>query len=90
LRNPNTNYVMELDIVCLEKNVIEYDGRTSFFSSKIYGEENYKYIKHLDEIKNMFCEEKEIKLIRINHSDDNWIDEKWLILKIGELINVNN
>jgi hypothetical protein len=39
----------------------------------------------------MFCEEKEIKLIRINHSDDdNWIDEKWLILKIGELINVNN
>lgn len=89
LRNPDTNYAMELDILCLEKSIaIEYDGE-HHFSSKIYGEENYKYIKYLDAVKNKLCKEKNIKLIRINHLD-NWKDKEWIIWKVGELINVNN
>jgi hypothetical protein len=85
LRNPNTRYAMELDIVCLNRNfAIEYDGE-HHFSPKIYGEKNFKYIKELDKIKDKLCEEKNIILLRINYKDD-WKDKGWIIKKVGEFI----
>jgi hypothetical protein len=89
LKNPETNHNLELDIFCLDKKVaIEYDGE-QHFSGKIYGEEVFQYIKHLDEIKNKLCTEKGIKLLRISDAND-WKDKEWIIKSVGELLNVNN
>lgn len=89
LHNPETNYAMEIDIWNKENKIaIEYDGE-HHFSPKQYGEEIFKYVKKLDNIKNNLCKEKGIKLLRIGYKD-NWRDKSWIIEKVGELINVNN
>lgn len=81
IRNPNTNYPLELDVWCKElKFAIEFDGAQHF------KDKDLKYTKKLDKIKNKLCEEKGIKLLRINYKN-NWKNKEWLSKKIGEFMN---
>lgn len=65
IRNPKTNYTLELDIWCPEVNLaIEYDGE-HHFSIKPYGEKVHKYAKSLDKIKNKVCKEKKYNSCKI-------------------------
>jgi len=83
--NPITNYPLELDIFCKEiMFAIEYDGE-HHFSSNIYGENSFNYVKKLDNIKNELCKKYGIKLLRISYKE-NWKDEDFLINKVGEAI----
>jgi hypothetical protein len=45
--------------------IIEYDGEHHFKENKYFGEGNLEYITINDEIKNKYCLENKIKLIRI-------------------------
>ena len=45
--------------------IIEYDGEHHFKENKYFGEGNLEYITMNDEIKNKYCLENKIKLIRI-------------------------
>lgn len=50
---------------------IEYDGRQHFECVEIFGgEEEFKKIKLRDKIKNKYCEDNNIKLIRIKYNED--------------------
>jgi len=83
IKNPETNYALELDIWCPNlKLAIEYDGQ-HHFSSKIYGKKSLKYVQKMDEIKNQECKRMGIKLIRLNKDDD--LSKKGIINKIGVL-----
>lgn len=89
IKNPETNYPLELDIWCPSKKVaIEYDGE-HHFSSKQYGKDKFLEVKKLDSIKNNLCKENNIKLLRIAYFDD-WKNENWIIERVGELINGDN
>ena len=59
--------------------IIEYDGRQHFESFEIFGGyEKFLITKKHDEIKNEYCRNKNIKLIRISYKDN-----------INEIININ-
>lgn len=89
IKNPKTNYPLELDIWCPDKKVaIEYDGE-HHVSPKQYGINNFFYVQELDSIKNKECKKNNIKLLRIAYYD-NWKDEKWIIKKVVELLNGDN
>ena len=45
--------------------IIEYDGEHHFKENKYFGEGNLEYITVNDEIKNQYCIDNKIKLIRI-------------------------
>ena len=54
---------------------IEYDGRQHFESVEIFGgEQNFQIQQKHDKIKNNFCKENNIDLLRIKYTDD--IEEK--------------
>ena len=59
---------------------IEYDG-IQHYNSKWIGEESLTKIKNNDNIKNRFCGENKINLIRIPYTKKN---------KIGDILNENN
>jgi hypothetical protein len=51
--------------------VIEYDGEQHFQPLSIFGgEKSFELQKIKDEIKNKFCEKKNIKMYRIKYNDD--------------------
>ena len=59
---------------------IEFDGRQHFDSIDYFGgDENLEYIKNNDSIKETYCKENNIKLLRIKH-DENIIE------KLNEII----
>jgi len=77
LKNPITNYPIELDIFCNDLNfAIEYDSKKHFEDD---------YTKKLDQIKNAECKKNNIKLLRISYKE-NWKDEEFLINKVEEAI----
>jgi hypothetical protein len=54
---------------------IEYDGKQHYQSIKLFGgEESYKLTQLRDKIKNKFCIDNDIKLIRIRYND-NYIEK---------------
>jgi very-short-patch-repair endonuclease len=53
---------------------IEYDGEHHFKENKYFGEGNLEYIRENDEIKNIFCNSNNIKLIRIPYYEFKNID----------------
>ena len=56
--------------------VIEFDGVQHFEPVKLFGgEENFEYVKIKDELKNNFCKQNNIKIIRIAYFDYKNIDE---------------
>ena len=66
--NPKTNQKLRFDFYLPDYNCcIEYDGRQHFFSrnSGWDTEQNTQIIKYRDSIKNNYCEENKINLIRV-------------------------
>jgi len=58
---------LALDDICL----IEYDGEQHFRPvERFRGEEGFKHTQKLDEIKNKYCEENDIKLLRVNQKSN--------------------
>lgn len=70
LVNPKTGCKLYLDFYIPEKNIaIEYDGIQHFKSISFFGGENsLKEVKYKDNIKNKYCTENNIKLIRIPYT----------------------
>lgn len=55
---------------------IEYDGEQHYTTKKFFGGiDGLKYRMKMDSIKNKFCEEYNIKLLRISYKDQNKIEE---------------
>jgi hypothetical protein len=55
--------------------IIEYDGEHHYKENKYFGEGNLEYMKENDRIKNQYCIDKNIKLIRIPYWDLSKIEE---------------
>ena len=70
--NPKTNAKLRFDFYLPEYNIcIEYDGEQHFNKIDFFGgEEGLKSLKERDQIKNLFCKENDIKLIRFNYLSD--------------------
>lgn len=63
------NYLY-FDFYIPQKNIlIEYDGEQHFFDTFQHGEEALKNYQENDEIKNRYCKEHNIKLIRVPYTD---------------------
>jgi hypothetical protein len=74
------NYKCQLrfDFQILNRNIcIEFDGEQHFKPKKYYGgEKEFAKVKKRDQIKNLFCEVNNIKLIRLPYNlKDNEINE---------------
>lgn len=77
LENPKTNNSLRIDFFLVEKNIyIEYDGEQHYkpFNTPD-GEEKLKQTQYLDEVKNNFFNEKELKLVRIPYTEFNNIEK---------------
>lgn len=63
--------MLPFDFYIPEQNIlIEYDGQHHFEPIKGWGgEEKFKLTQENDQIKNKYCEEKNIKLLRIPYTD---------------------
>ena len=63
---------LPFDFFILDKNMcIEYDGIQHYEPVKLFGGiKNYEYRKKLDEIKNEYCKNNNIHLIRISYKED--------------------
>ena len=68
---------------------IEYDGEQHFHTpnnktSTYFTKEKIDEIQYRDSIKNQYCKDNNIKLIRIPYTDYNLLNEKYLLDKINE------
>ena len=64
--------------------LIEYDGEQHFRPvSKFGGEEGFKKLRQRDELKNQYCEEKGIKLIRIPYTMKMKDVEPYILSELG-------
>ncbi len=61
--------------------IIEYDGEHHFKENKYFGIGNLEYVRKNDEIKNRFCRENNIKMIRIPYYDYDKIDDVLSIIQ---------
>lgn len=90
--NPKTNYQLRFDFYLPDYNCcIEYDGEQHFLNIE-YWSNDYNYRKELDEIKNQYCKDNNIKLIRISYTEYDNI-EQILIKKLNlkeDVLNVTN
>lgn len=69
-----------------ENIIIEYDGRQHFIQGDGYfdNEDKIKTTQRHDEIKNRYCKEHQIKLIRIPYTDYNLLNAEYLKRKLTE------
>jgi hypothetical protein len=70
-RNPKTNYRLKFDFYIPSINLcIEYDGELHYRPIKFFGgQKEYEKSLILDEIKNKFCEQNDINLLRISYME---------------------
>jgi very-short-patch-repair endonuclease len=67
---------LRFDFYLYENNIIiEYDGEHHFMENKYFGIGNLNYIQKNDEIKNKFCLNNNISIIRIPYFEFNRIEE---------------
>lgn len=88
-KNPETNYSLRFDFFLPEYNCcIEYDGKQHYTGWwQAPGENKYtdfKAIKNRDEVKNNFCRNNHIKLVRIPYTEYNKLSVQYLEEKINE------
>lgn len=78
--NPQTKGKLRFDFYLPQQNCcIEYDGYTHFEANGGWNtEENLKNLQFRDNIKNQFCKENNIQLIRIPYWDYNKINKEYL------------
>lgn len=68
---------------------IEYDGEHHFQIKEHFGgKESFQYRQHNDEIKNQYCKDNNIKLIRIPYWDYDKLNEEYLLSLINDIENV--
>ena len=81
LRSTITNYVLKFDVAVFDKEdnlsfIIEYDGEqheygTRFSPRQEENEEKFRRLKLYDQLKNDYCQEHNIDLLRISFRDKN-------------------
>ena len=78
-------YVLRFDFYLPESNIcIEYDGVQHFYPiPTMGGEEKFLEAKKRDLIKDNYCKDNHIPLIRIPYTDLDKIDDKYLLDKIN-------
>lgn len=88
--NPETNVKLRFDFYLPDYNCcIEYDGEQHFKSGT--GKYNWNTSEHLrrnqqrDKVKNIYCKEHKIPLIRIPYTDFKKMDKEYLKNKISEI-----
>ena len=80
--NPKTNMPLRFDFYLLDCNCcLEYDGQQHFHYSQNgwNDKENFDKTQYRDSIKNKFCEDNNINLIRIPYTDYDKIDEQYIL-----------
>jgi len=79
--DPETNTKLRFDFYLPKHNCcIEYDGIQHFEPSKRFGgEKAYKIRKRKDKLRDKYCEENDILLIRIPYTDYKKVDLNYLI-----------
>lgn len=80
--NPKTGKLLRFDFFVEDRYLIEYDGKQHFKESNNYSTgwgEEYEDISYRDELKNTWCKENNIPLIRISH-------EKYDTLSLEDLL----
>lgn len=79
LINPNTKYKLRMDFYIPSKNVcIEFDGKQHFEYSEDFDKGDvtkFEKRQYLDSIKNQYCIDKGIKLIRISYLEISKVKE---------------
>lgn len=84
-RFPKTNRLARFDFYIENKYLIEFDGRQHIQNtSKWNNEWNLEYIQEHDQIKNNYCKEHNIPLIRIPYSKINYIKLEDLLLETSK------
>lgn len=80
--NPKTNHSLRFDFYLSDYNCcIEYDGEQHFkYSNNGWAtEEKYNQTKYRDNLKNKYCADNNIKLIRIPYTDFSKLNTDYLI-----------
>lgn len=81
-RNPRTGWQLRFDFYLPKENIlIEYDGEQHFYyekSSRWNTKENYEATKYRDEIKNQYCLNHNIRLIRIPYTQKTLLSKEFL------------
>lgn len=80
--NPKTNKRLKFDFYLPDYNLlIEYDGSQHFITRERgwYTQEELKNIQERDKLKDTYCKEHNIRLIRIPYTDFLKIDEEYLL-----------
>lgn len=84
--NPDTGYKLRFDFFLPEYNIIiEYDGIQHYKSNGETGwntEKNLTETQKRDKIKNKYCEDNNIRLIRIPYTDFSILDKTYLLERI--------
>ena len=77
--NPNTNFKLRFDFYLPDYNCcIEYDGEQHFIEG-CFQSEDLKDRQYKDNIKNQYCEQNGIILIRIPYTEFKKINKEYLI-----------
>lgn len=85
--NPMTQRHLYFDFYLPEYNCcIEYDGEQHFKASgRLWNtQENLEATQYRDEIKNQYCKDNNIKLIRVPYTDFDKLDKDYLLERIFE------
>lgn len=79
--NPKTGYKLKFDFYLPDYNCcIEYDGEQHFKPIRYFGgESKLKNQQELDCIKNEYCENNNIRLLRITYKDKNKINDGYIM-----------
>lgn len=79
--NPYSGYKLRFDFYLPDYNLcIEYDGEQHFRVTNGWNDkENFDKTQYRDSIKNKFCEDNNINLIRIPYTDYDKIDEQYIL-----------
>lgn len=84
-RFPKTNRLARFDFYIDNKYLIEFDGRQHIQNtSKWNNEWNLEYVQEHDQVKNNYCKEHNIPLIRIPYSKINYIKLEDLLLETSK------
>ena len=83
--NVKTNRYLKFDFYLPDYNCcIEYDGEHHFQEVKFY-RASFEDVKYRDSIKNTYCQEHEINLIRIPYWDYDKLNEEYLLSLINDI-----
>ena len=90
--NPKTNTKLRFDFYLPSYNCcIEYDGIQHFEVSGGWNDnQNLKETQYRDQIKNEYCKNNNIKLIRIPYTDFDILNKSYLIERLDDMMEFNS